>query len=303
MRAALPALLCLLAGASAGEQEGQAEERSTCGTARGQERAEQRALGGYLRSLAKRPSAPVRATVLSEEPMILELPVRMSIPDMLAKLVEQQPADREDGWAVSPKDAAAAPLLAAALAGTLGPPFDSSYLEPLQTLRTRGRRAYEHTHDWRAEHVSSPWGPRLLSIHIFLNEVEGGGGGLHFPHAGENPCGDDSTSEQVRKRECGLVISHEPGKVVLWPNVLLDDVLCPDRDAFHRTLPAALPAPGQAEDEVEAEDEELECAKWDGVECLRWHPVLTAWGARTFLHLDPWVVQVELPPLDKKSEL
>ena len=60
----------------------------------------------------------------------------------------------------------------------------------------------------------------------------------------------------------------------------------------------------EAEDEAEAEeDEELECAKWDGVECLRWHPVLTAWGARTFLHLDPWVVQVELPPLDKKSEL
>jgi hypothetical protein len=130
------------------------------------------------------------AAVLSYKPLVVSVPLATSADHrsggtLLEELLAAQPTgpEREDGWRMSPKGPVAA-AVAAALAdavrlymhaicltngrvvaelyicatGQVGPPFDASYMEPLQTVRTTGPHAPEHHHDLiAAQDLSSPW--------------------------------------------------------------------------------------------------------------------------------------------------
>ena len=108
-----------------------------------------------------------------------------------------------------------------------------------------------------------------LPIHFLQEDPPAertGGGGLHFPRAGNNPCAVDPDeedgnldaaeirSEKIRRRECGLTVPHAPGTVVMWPDTAEDDVHCSHGRTYHRLLPAELGPDGE---ELPAEQSEV----------------------------------------------
>ena len=239
-------LLACLSTGNAPDPSDAEDAGSRCGSAEGAQRAASLALDAHLRALVD--AAPAgSARVLSTAPLIVSVTVARADDPRLRQIIDLQlPAqDRDDGWYMSPNGAAST-AISAALAATIGAPFDGTHLEPLQVVRNTGAHATDHHQDFRSEDLQAPWGPRVLSAHLFLNSLAGGrspaAGGLHFPQAGENPCGEDTPREVIRKRECGLTVTRSPGVAVLWPNVQSNDVLCASKQSFHREIPAELSA-------------------------------------------------------------
>jgi hypothetical protein len=175
-----------------------------CGSAAGTKRAADLALGAHLRAVVE--GAPAgSAEILSDSPVIVALTVTRSDDLRLHQLIGAQllASDRDDGWYMSPNGSASA-AITAALVGAVGELFDGNYFEPLQVVRNTGAHTSDHHQDFRTEDFEAPWGPRVLSAHLFLNGLttasSAAAGGLHFPQAGDNPCGEDTPRELVRGR-------------------------------------------------------------------------------------------------------
>ena len=67
------------------------------------------------------------------------------------------------------------------------------------------------------QQVKRQQGPRILTVYLYLNDVEAGGG-THFD-------------------QLGLTVTPKRGRAVLWPSVQDDDPNKKDRRTTHQALP------------------------------------------------------------------
>jgi prolyl 4-hydroxylase len=101
------------------------------------------------------------------------------------------------------------------------------YAEHLQLLRYEVGQFYEEHHDYIEIDRMRYSGVRILTVFLYLNDVEEGGE-THFPLLGGS--GDSSSGE-------GLKVRPKLGRVVLWPSVLDDDPHLKDGRTNHQALP------------------------------------------------------------------
>jgi prolyl 4-hydroxylase len=89
--------------------------------------------------------------------------------------------------------------------------------EPLQFLRYKvGQYAAPHT-DYVFQHRMEQQGARILTVLMYWNEVEEGGG-THFSHL-------------------NFTITPKAGRALIWPSVLNEDPTDVDERTGHASLP------------------------------------------------------------------
>lgn len=101
------------------------------------------------------------------------------------------------------------------IAAVTGIPEKNS--EYLQLLRYDKGQFYRTHHDFIGHHVGRPIGPRILTLYLYLNDVEEGGG-TDFP-------------------DLGLTVMPKRGMALLWPSVLDEDPNKKDGRTEHQALP------------------------------------------------------------------
>jgi prolyl 4-hydroxylase len=89
--------------------------------------------------------------------------------------------------------------------------------EYLQLLQYEPGQYYKQHHDYIGHHIDMPCGVRILTLFIYLNDVEEGGG-TSFPIA-------------------GIVVTPKKGSAVLWPSVRDDAPEQKDFRTDHEALP------------------------------------------------------------------
>jgi prolyl 4-hydroxylase len=89
--------------------------------------------------------------------------------------------------------------------------------EYFQLLRYEEGQFYHNHHDFADYHLERQYGPRILTILLYLNDVQEGGG-TDFPFL-------------------GVQVVPQRGKAVLWPSVRNDDPLAKDQRTEHAALP------------------------------------------------------------------
>ena len=99
--------------------------------------------------------------------------------------------------------------------------FPVDFSEDLQLLQYHPGQFYKRHHDFIPAHRHGPSGPRLVTILLYLNDVEGGGG-TRFNELAE---GADPVDVQPKK-----------GRALIWPSVLDEDVLEEDDRTDHEAL-------------------------------------------------------------------
>jgi len=88
--------------------------------------------------------------------------------------------------------------------------------EFLQILRYRETERYGMHHDYLPDQLFKPCGPRVLTVSLYLNDVEEGGE-THF-------------------RDLGVSVSPKLGRALVWPSVLVSDPTAPDMRTVHEAL-------------------------------------------------------------------
>ena len=91
--------------------------------------------------------------------------------------------------------------------------------EHLQLLRYEPGQFYNTHHDYIPQDTERPQGVRILTVFLYLNEPEAGGG-TNFPDLFG-----------------GLTVYPKKGTVLLWPSVLNDDPNAWDERTMHQALP------------------------------------------------------------------
>jgi prolyl 4-hydroxylase len=94
-------------------------------------------------------------------------------------------------------------------------PYENS--EFLQLLRYNPGEKYSEHHDFLQHEVERPQGPRILTIFLYLNDVEKGGG--------------------TRFTALNMTVMPKRGRVVVWPSVLDGHPMVMDPQTFHEALP------------------------------------------------------------------
>lgn len=89
--------------------------------------------------------------------------------------------------------------------------------EYIQLLRYEEGQFYTNHHDYAHYHLERQFGPRVLTILLYLNDVQEGGA-TDFPLL-------------------GIQVFPKRGRAVLWPSVLNDDPLAKDQRTEHAALP------------------------------------------------------------------
>jgi prolyl 4-hydroxylase len=89
--------------------------------------------------------------------------------------------------------------------------------EHLQLLRYSEGQFYQQHHDYIEYQQELPCGPRALTLFLYLNDVEEGGG-THFPLL-------------------DITVQPKMGNAILWPSVLDDDPEAKDFRTDHEALP------------------------------------------------------------------
>jgi prolyl 4-hydroxylase len=92
-----------------------------------------------------------------------------------------------------------------------------SHCEYLQLLQYENGQYYKRHHDLGAPELNRPQGVRILTVFLYLNDVEAGGG-THFP-------------------QLGITVEAKRGRAVIWPNVLDDRSNSVDIRTEHEALP------------------------------------------------------------------
>ncbi|KAG7369083.1 procollagen-proline,2-oxoglutarate-4-dioxygenase [Nitzschia inconspicua] len=89
--------------------------------------------------------------------------------------------------------------------------------EDLQLLRYEKGQYYKSHHDYIAHNIDRQQGVRILTVFLYLNDVEAGGG-THF-------------------NSLNITITPKQGRALLWPSVLNDKPHDQDWRTFHEALP------------------------------------------------------------------
>jgi prolyl 4-hydroxylase len=90
--------------------------------------------------------------------------------------------------------------------------------EWLQLLKYNPGQFYKEHHDYIPHEAEGrPQGPRILTVFLYLNDVEAGGG-THFG-------------------TLGITVMPKKGRALVWPSVLDEDPLEMDEQTFHEALP------------------------------------------------------------------
>jgi len=97
--------------------------------------------------------------------------------------------------------------------------FPQENYEYMQLLRYETGQLYKTHSDFIPVHLQRPYGPRVLTVYLYLNTVEEGGG-TNFPFVGD-----------------GITIQPKMGKAVIWPSVLDENPLEVDTRTNHGALP------------------------------------------------------------------
>ena len=92
-----------------------------------------------------------------------------------------------------------------------------SYSEDLQLLRYEEGQFYEQHHDYTEMQIDRMYGVRILTVFLYLNDVEEGGE-TGFP-------------------DLDLMVQPKLGRALLWPSVLNKDPNEPDLWTEHESLP------------------------------------------------------------------
>lgn len=90
-------------------------------------------------------------------------------------------------------------------------------MEFLQLLHYEVGQYYRTHHDYIAHHITRQEGVRVLTVYMYLNNVEQGGG-TSFP-------------------TLDVTIMPKLGRVVIWPSVFNEDPNQPDQRTEHQALP------------------------------------------------------------------
>ncbi len=90
-------------------------------------------------------------------------------------------------------------------------------LESIQLLKHEAVQTPSTYHDFIEDHVSTKAGPRILTVFIYLNDIEEGGG--------------------TRFEELDVTVLPKRGRVVIWPNVLDNNPNQQDWRTRHYALP------------------------------------------------------------------
>jgi prolyl 4-hydroxylase len=93
------------------------------------------------------------------------------------------------------------------------------YSEDLQLLRYEPGQHYEDHHDYIDYELHRPQGVRILTVFMYLNDVEAGGG-TKFTRLGSD----------------GITVTPKKGSVLIWPSVLNDDPHSWDARTHHEAL-------------------------------------------------------------------
>lgn len=94
-----------------------------------------------------------------------------------------------------------------------------NHSEFLQLLRYQQGQRYGEHHDFVPHEVDRPSGPRVLTVYMYLNDVEEDGGGeTRFPRLGN------------------LTVTPRKGRVLLWPNVLDGNPTTMDDRTVHEAV-------------------------------------------------------------------
>ena len=91
--------------------------------------------------------------------------------------------------------------------------------ENLQLLRYEPGQYYHTHHDYIPHDLERPQGVRILTVFLYLNEPEAGGG-TNFPTLGSS----------------GITVIPRKGSVLLWPSVMNDDPNANDDRTHHQAL-------------------------------------------------------------------
>jgi prolyl 4-hydroxylase len=98
-----------------------------------------------------------------------------------------------------------------------------AHSEYLQLLRYEVGQFYGVHHDFSEYDTWRPIGPRILTVFLYLNDVEAGGG-TNFPRLGDTEAG-------------GLTVLPKQGRVLVWPSVMAEDPHTMDPRTHHQALP------------------------------------------------------------------
>ena len=93
----------------------------------------------------------------------------------------------------------------------------SNNSESLQLLRYEPGQFYRRHHDYIAENVKRQQGVRILTMYLYLNDVEAGGG--------------------TKFNVLNVTVMPKRGRAVLWPSVLNDDPQKKDKRTDHEAMP------------------------------------------------------------------
>lgn len=116
------------------------------------------------------------------------------------------------------EDCKSDPLVAAVMervANITSTPLANS--EDIQLLRYEPGQYYREHHDYIEHHLQRPCGVRTLTLFLYLNDVEEGGG--------------------TRFNKLDLEVQPRRGGAVLWPSVLSDDPHKKDDRTMHEAMP------------------------------------------------------------------
>jgi len=91
-----------------------------------------------------------------------------------------------------------------------------SHGEYLQLLKYEVGQFYEHHHDYIMHHMKRSMGPRILTVFLYLNDVEAGGG-THF-------------------NDLDITVEPKRGRALLWPSVTDMHPDDKDRRTHHEAL-------------------------------------------------------------------
>lgn len=105
--------------------------------------------------------------------------------------------------------------LGARLSDLVGLPETNA--ESLQLLRYEESQFYDIHHDYIWHHRDKRGGPRILTVFMYLNDVQEGGG---------------TNFDQLN-----ITIAPKRGRVVIWPSVLDEEPLDIDYRTSHQALP------------------------------------------------------------------
>jgi prolyl 4-hydroxylase len=92
-----------------------------------------------------------------------------------------------------------------------------NHSEHLQLLRYEIGQFYVAHDDFIPYQLDMPCGARIMTMFLYLNDVEKGGG-TRFPHL-------------------DITVQPKKGSALLWPNVIDEDPMEMQRQAYHEALP------------------------------------------------------------------